>query len=145
MSLIWSALDTFEELWDDTSTYINGYNSSGNYYTGETYTSQIGLGLKECIEYLNGTCTYVSSNNPTYNTYKFAVLADKSATLSFWVLYSGSQTGHTVSVNGYKTVSCDNITSNFLRVADGWNASIRYLNFTSTDFINVYSYVFTIE
>lgn len=140
-----SKYDSFDELWDTTSTYIISYDYNKDCYYGATQTSQIGVGMVDFIEYLGGNCSYSAANNPSISTYKSAVNNQMPSTFSYGIRVNGSRSGHTVSVSGYLTVLQSSTVVDYLRVADGWNSTWAFLNFSQTSFLDKYAYIFTIN
>jgi len=91
--------------------------------------------------------TVTSSTSPTFNTFHNAVINNQSSIFSAGVIrHDGSRSGHSVSVNGIVRANhriAGNM--NFIRVADGWGTTFRYIQAWDERFVDIRSDVFTIR
>ena len=141
--------DSFLALWVYTNTYVD--NVVGSVIYGGTYDSDLSTGMETyCTIRGKSNTTTSTQSNPSYAFFKTAMTSGKSATLSYRIyVYDSSgnvvSSGHTVNVFGYCQALYSSTVSNYLIVSDGWNTGFpRYINITSTDFIDTYGVIYNV-
>ena len=139
-----SVADTFNSLWDLTSTTASIVNKEGIVYGGtKLYGLREGMILfcnrqgKECFDYLK--------ISPSYTYIRDAVKNGMSGMLNYVYDQTNEngekeETGHAVSVIGYCSAKKNNVTKNFVKVYDGWNNNWRYFNLSDYTF-KAYNYI----
>jgi hypothetical protein len=138
-------VNTYNYLWTLSSTTTD--HVSGDVTYGSTSDSKIQTALVALAKYkghVNSSCA--TSSSPTYTTFKNAVNSGKSSTLSMHIVKTdGTNSGHTVSVVGYRAAKNNAGTVySYVYVADGWS-SFKYVCISNTDnFSSLYSTVLTI-
>jgi hypothetical protein len=136
--------NTYVRLWNDSNTTITQTNPM----LGSTPTNMHGDAMASLGDETGRTVTTEPSNSPAFATFQNAVNAGRNSIFSAWVtLHNGTSSGHSVSVVGFRVMRSNTGTqaiSNFIRVADGWNAGFRFVNFGDHRFTSRHSSVFTI-
>ena len=114
-----SLADTFNQLWDDTGTTVS--STSGSISYGSTYDSKLSTGMTTYAKARGKSNTTTStSTNPSFSFFTGIITSNVSGTLSYRInLTNGTESGHTVNVVGYCVAKLNNVTSNYLIVADG--------------------------
>lgn len=112
--------ELYPKLWDYAGTNSDGSTNSGNIYgAAAKYIKEVGYG-----------CTYNKFLLDRYTDFKSAIDNDKPCILSYGADFGGKAGGHSVLVIGY----VETTAYQYLRVADGWTSSSRYLNFNGYDY-----------
>ncbi len=139
-----SVAETFNSLWDLTSTTASIVNKEEIVYGGtKLYGLREGMILfcnrqgKECFDYLK--------ISPSYTYIRDAVKNGMSGMLNYVYDQTNEngekeETGHAVSVIGYCSAKKNNVTKNFVKVYDGWNNNWRYFNLSDYTF-KAYNYI----
>lgn len=141
-----NAKSAFNSIWKKTETTVD-YKAGGITY-GSTLDSKLASGMKSYVKSKGKECKTTTQFNPAYSFFKNAVKADNSSTLSYRINIKGKSkpSGHTIFVVGCTEVTNKNTGKKykFLQVGDGWNDRIRYINFSSADFVNSYGVIYDI-
>lgn len=138
--------DTFFELWDHTESWVTKVQG-GNYYgaTNETY---IESGMNSYVRAQGHSINSSATNNPSFSFFRNMIDANKSGILSYGIMVQREdgavEVEHAISVFGYCVSRVSGVTTNFLIVADGWNSSRRFINYSDTDFHDTYGISFFI-
>ncbi|WP_312106046.1 hypothetical protein [Lachnoclostridium sp.] len=141
-----SLADTFNQLWDDTGTTVS--STSGSISYGSTYDSKLSTGMTTYAKARGKSNTTTStSTNPSFSFFTGIITSSVSGTLSYRInLTNGTESGHTVNVVGYCVAKLNNVSSNYLIVADGWyKTAPKYINHSNTDFVDTYGVKYTIK
>lgn len=131
----------FNYLWNVSQAKVYEVKKGISY--GSVYDSYIENAL--CLfasSYAHKTISATCTQNPSYNVFTNAVDKGKSSILSarIYVKEDGKyvSSGHSVSVTGYayyRSLATNNYCY-FLKIADGWNDSARYIIFDQDNFIS---------
>lgn len=110
----------YSELWAYAGTNTDGGTATGNIApAAEDYLADQGYNCSA------STCI------PTFfSTFTNALDADNPCTLSYGATFNGIEAGHTVFVVGHVTTT----EYKYLKVADGWNSSLRFINYNGYNY-----------
>ena len=112
----------YNELWKYAETSSTGGTSNGNEPKA----------AKKYLQNKGYSCNYytISSGKNMYSSFKSALDLNKPCIFTYGASFGGSKGGHAVFVAGY----CETSTYQYLRIADGWNPQLRYINFNGYNY-----------
>ena len=114
---------------NDASLYSTMYQYAGTTSQGTVNGNEV-VAIKNYLNSLNYSCSYNNFWYDWYSDFKTALNSDKPCILTYGFTVNGADQGHAVLVMGYTQTS----TYQYLRVADGLNSGLRYLNFNGYNY-----------
>lgn len=141
-----SIADSYNQLWKDTESTVE--KTVNDIKCGVTLDDMIKSGMKQYLSARGkGNSKITDKKNPGFAFFKDMIESNSSGTLTYRIMTKDEgKTGHTVNVVGYCVARLNGVFSNYLIVADGWNADApRYINLTSADFVNSYGVKYVIK
>lgn len=121
----------YSELWAYAGTDTSGGTRLGN----------IGPAAEDYLADQNYDCSSSTPFLTTYSTFTNALYADKPCILSYGAIFNGEEDGHSVFTIGYVTTTA----YQYLAILDGWNRSIRYINYNGYDYSSRAATTFSIS
>ena len=136
--------DTFLELWDYTESYVN--KVVGDNHFGVTPEDYIESGMNSYVMARGHSINSSAASTPSFSFFRNMIDTNRSGVLSYGLMLQGQTTPseHAISVFGYCVSRVSGVTTNYLIVADGWNANRRFINYSETDFDHTYGISFFI-
>ena len=113
-----------------STLYSTLWNYAGTNSSGSTTNGNEPKAAKKYLESLGYSCSYNSFLFTWYSDFTNAINNGKPCIFTYGANFGGTKGGHAVLVLGYTETS----SYQYLRIADGWNTYLRYINF------NGYSY-----
>lgn len=113
-----------------STLYSTLWNYAGTNSSGSTTNGNEPKAAKKYLESLGYSCSYNSFLFTWYSDFTKAINNGKPCIFTYGANFGGTKGGHAVLVLGYTETS----SYQYLRIADGWNTYLRYINF------NGYSY-----
>ena len=121
--------------------YSTLWSYAGTDDDGGTYVINIGPAAENYLDDQFYTCSSSTPFSTTYSTFTNALNANKPCILSYKAIFDGEEGGHSVFTVGYVTTTA----YNYLSVLDGWNRSIRYINYNGYNYLSRNATIFTIS
>lgn len=109
----------YQFFWNETTPDSNGYTNFSRLTQGAViYLSEVGYGASS------------SSTFDSYNNYIYEISNGRPCILGYGATFNGQSGGHFVCVVGY----AETTSYQYLRVADGWNSYVRYINYNGYNY-----------
>lgn len=132
----------FDEISSSFSTlYSKMWSYAGTSSTGGTTNGDEPGAAKKYLEELGYSCSYKSYLFDTFGDFKSAIGDDKPCLFTYGAVFGDSKGGHAVLAVGY----VDTTSYQYLKIADGWNSYLRYINFNGYDYTRTDGWSFTLS
>lgn len=125
------------------SSFVDLYDSiwqhAGTSSSGSTTPSKEPKAVKSYLNEVGYSCSYTSFQS--YGVFQSNLNLNKPCLFSYGAVFNGNSGGHSVFVAGY----VDTTAYQYLRIADGWNKSLRYINFNGYNYSRTMGWSFAIS
>ncbi len=122
-----------------SSLYDTLWNLAGTSSSGSTSNGNEPGAAKKYLTNLGYTCTY--SSFKAYSSFTSALDGNKPCIFTYGAQFGASKGGHAVLAVGY----VDTSSYEYLKIADGWNSYLRYINFNGYDYTRTNGWSFSLS